>query len=443
MSQGSPIAVSSCSPSPKITITRGDTPGLRAELATQINGAHPDLRNSLWLAQAHAAMIGHFTTTFNAPITEVLENFGSDPSIVSNVFNSTTTPTSAASPVPLMIPPMPSPILPNREPITPTSPVPHYISPPPYLTTPSDHFDVASIPSHPLTPMLEHVLAAIEAEVVAEAVEDTQPQPGMLPGPEWFCNFEDPGYRFFKLIPDPTGQLHITPFVRVDLMAENPQLLMTNSRNCHIHSHPLHARPEETPHAAYDRQQNFLFNRRQIHTPAMDWAIEQEDDITLTAEVRRYRRLSNQAWDIMMRIAAMRNRLHDTQVDLMVSSHSLSHANAYRQVHHHIVNQLSPWSSPYSSRHISHMVEAVNSPWNWTDKELAMQCKWCKQQGHREEWCAYLCKCMLCGRRGHLNEDCHRPHAFCSPEVECNVPLLHMHHTTMPCSSLIRLDKEL
>ena len=181
-------------------------------------------------------MIGHFASTFNAPITKVLENFGSDPSIVSNMFNSKTAPAPTASPDPLMIPPIPSPILPNREPITPTSPVPRYISPPPYPITPSDHFDIASIPSHPPTPTLEHVLAAIEAEVVAEAVEDIQPQPGMLPGPEWFCNFKDPGYRFFKLIPNPTGQLHITLFVRVDLMAPSPQLLMTNGRNCPVHS---------------------------------------------------------------------------------------------------------------------------------------------------------------------------------------------------------------
>ena len=174
------------------------------------------------------------------------------------------------------------------------------------------------------------MLAAIEAEVVAEAIEDVQPQPRMLPGPEWFRNFEDPGYRFFKLIPNPTGQLHIAPFVRVDLAVPSPQLLMTNGRNCPVHSHPLHARPEETPHAAYDHRQNFLFHSRQIHTPTVDWAIKQEDDITLTAEVKRHHRLTDQAWDITMHISAMRNRLHDTQTDLMVSSHFLSCTNAYQ-----------------------------------------------------------------------------------------------------------------
>ena len=186
MSQESPIAISSRSPSPEVMITHADTPELRAELATRINGAHPNLHNSLWLAQAHVAMIGHFASTFNAPIAKVLENFGSDPSIVSNIFNSTIAPAPTASPDPLMIPLMPSPILPNRELITPTSPVPAYVSPPPYPTTPSNHFDVASTPSRPPTPALEHVLAAIETEVVAEAVEEVRPLPGVQPGPGWF-----------------------------------------------------------------------------------------------------------------------------------------------------------------------------------------------------------------------------------------------------------------
>ena len=154
MSQESPITVSLRSPSPEIMTTHVDTPKLRAELATRINGAHPDLHNSLWLAQAHVAIIGHFASTFNAPITEVLKNFGSDPSIVSNVFNSETVPAPMALPDLLMIPPMPSPILPNRKPITPTSLVPRYISLPPYPTMPSDHFNIVSTPSHPPTPVL-------------------------------------------------------------------------------------------------------------------------------------------------------------------------------------------------------------------------------------------------------------------------------------------------
>ena len=449
MSRGSPIPVLSCSPSVE-AISRPDTPALRAELATRINGVHPDQHNSTWLAYAHAAMIGHFSSLFRALISKTLAQFSTDLSIVSMAFNTTgppTTPNPAPSPAPLMIPPPAptSPIAPNAEPITPTDPVPAYSPPapatsppiPPYSPTPSGHFKLAS------PQPLEEILTDIEAEVVGEAVADILPQPGVIPEGDWHRNFEEPCYHFFKVIPDEHSQLHVAPFVSIDLDTPSPQLLMTNGKNCPVHSRSLHARPEETPHANYDRCQNFLFTDMQIHTPAVDWAVEQEGDITLEAEVRRHCNLTKTVREIATHLTVLRDHLHDTQADLMVSSHSLSRSNAYRQVRRQIVNRISPQSSPYSSRHISRMVAAVDSPWNWTYEGLNMQCAWCKREGHSEEWCAYLCKCMLCGGKGHIDEDCCKPHAFCSPEVECNVPLLHIHHAKTPCPSDIRLDEEL
>ena len=74
------------------------------------------------------------------------------------------------------------------------------------------------------------------------------------------------------------------------------------------------------------------------------------------------------------------------------------------------------------------MIAAVDSPWNWMYEGLNTVCSWCRHEGHSKEWCAYLRKCMLCGGKGHIDEDCHQPHAFCFPKVECNVPLLHIHH---------------
>ena len=269
MSRGSPIPVPSHSPSVE-AISHPDMPTLCAELATRINSAHPDLHNSTWLAYTHAAMIGHFSSLFRALISETLAQFSTDPSIVSMAFNAAgppTTPNPIPSPALLMIPlpVLASPIAPNAEPITPTDPVPAYSLPiPAYSPTPSNHFDL----SLPLP--LEEILADIEAEVIGEVIEDILPQPGTIPGQDWHCNFEELNYRFFKVIPDKQGQLHIAPFVHVDLESPSPQLLMTNSRNCPVHSRSLHARPEETPHACYDQRQNFLFADLQLHTPVVD-----------------------------------------------------------------------------------------------------------------------------------------------------------------------------
>ena len=77
----------------------------RSDLATDINGAHPDLYNSQSLTRAHAAMIGHFMGQFHAPASEVIQEFGNDPSIVVPVFNRSHPPTPipavVASPAPL------------------------------------------------------------------------------------------------------------------------------------------------------------------------------------------------------------------------------------------------------------------------------------------------------------------------------------------------------
>ena len=89
------------------------------------------------------------------------------------------------------------------------------------------------------------------------------------------------------------------------------------------------------------------------------------------------------------------------------------------------------------------MIEAVDSLWNQTNEELAMQCQWCKCYGHRKEWCTYLRRYMLCRGREHINEDCCQPHAHCSAEVECNVPLSHQHHDRITCPSTICLNEEL
>jgi hypothetical protein len=239
-------------------------------------------------------MIGHFMGMMNAPVGQTLAAFGNDPSIVLAVFNRSRPPTPV-SPVPLMIPPPESPIHLNHEPITPTDPIPTYSRPPSYPLTPSDYFTVKSvghIPSHPPTPdvaeaqTLEEVLGAIEiATTVALIQSDVEVRPGVRPDQSWRHNFEEPGYHFFKLIPDITGQLHIAPFVCIDLSALNPQLLITNGHNCLVHSRPLHMRPKEEAHATYDHRQNFLFTESQLHSPAVDWALSQEQDFTLEAEV--------------------------------------------------------------------------------------------------------------------------------------------------------------
>ena len=92
----------------------------------------------------------------------------------------------------------------------------------------------------------------------------------------------------------------------------------------------MHARPEEEAYAAYDRRQTWLFADSQVHGPAVLWALEQEHDVMLTAEVMRHQRLTEKIQDTVTHLAQLRDLLHDMQADLMVSTHALTRANAYK-----------------------------------------------------------------------------------------------------------------
>ena len=124
--------------------------------------------------------------------------------------------------------------------MTPTDPVPFYLRPPSYPPTPFNHDnsgDVGHIPSCPPSisstsdggQPLTALLAAIEVDQVMAAAAfieaEEGPQPGIQPDTYWRRNFEDPDYRFFRLIPDHTGTLHVTPFTCVDFTTPSPQLL--------------------------------------------------------------------------------------------------------------------------------------------------------------------------------------------------------------------------
>lgn len=50
----------------------------------------------------------------------------------------------------------------------------------------------------------------------------------------------------------------------------------------------------------------------------------------LTAEVMRHQRLTEKIQDTVTHLAQLRDLLHDMQADLMVSTHALTRANAYK-----------------------------------------------------------------------------------------------------------------
>ena len=294
----------------------------------------------------HAAIIAHWATLFHKPVSTMLVNFSATPSIAIPTIRNldpppifpTTSGSGLAAQEPeleypaedddwevqsvesgpaLPIPPPehihpevlahlhtlhvdnPAPPLhdlgPNRKPITPTDPVPAMPSSPPQFLQ-VDPLDAA--PS--FTDVVDALVQCdVDAQVarIAREEEDkartpslTGPQPGVHPGPGWRVNFKDTGVHYMFYIPtDDAQRAEIAPFVMIDWNTTSPELLGMRGRGCPVHAKHLHACADEFPRPAFDRRQEFFFEERQTHSEGVDWAMQQEGDDTLRAEVVRNR----------------------------------------------------------------------------------------------------------------------------------------------------------
>src|SRR5712691_112329 len=432
-----------------------------------------DYQRGFRIATGHGAMIGHWSSMFTTPLSEVLTAFASTPSIAfPALLNLPPPPIPEDTPVvhendqldedweiesqtftpPLPVPPplphFPNDIIgPNPEPITPTPPPPSFPSSPrpPSLTplpmTPPPLFDLA------VNTLIQFdTEAAIEAAVQAEEERQrtpspTGPQPNVHPGPGWSVNFEDPGVRYAFQIPTTDGRREVAPFIQIDWNTTSPELLGTLGRSCPVYSRGLHARADDVPRPSFDRRQEFFFAEGQTHSEGVDWALQQENDDTLWAEVIRNRAVRAQVTRRARQLADLREQLADDRFRLGQSTRHLARANAYRRLRRHITHTLTPTTLFLNSRHITRIQEAVDSPWNWTDERLSDQCSWCMREGHRVESCALIRVCQLCNCRGHLEEDCFQPHLRCVSFQPCRVPLTHQYRRLRACPSVVVLER--
>jgi len=227
----------------------------------------------------HAAMISHWATMFNEPISVMIGNFSSTPSIAIPAIRNLPMPAILESPEPeLEYPPLEiddwaeesvddTPALPvpppqqhihpevlehlhtlhvdvatpappihtlgaNREPITPTNPVPSMPSSPPQFLQ-VDPSDPAPPFEQIVNPLVQCNVAMQAARIAREEEEEDQtlsptgPQPNVHPGTGWKVNFKDPGVQYAFQIPSEDGRQEIAPFVMIDWSSTSPELLGT------------------------------------------------------------------------------------------------------------------------------------------------------------------------------------------------------------------------
>jgi len=112
------------------------------------------------------------------------------------------------------------------------------------------------------------------------------PMPGVHPGFGWFCNAnEETGSPIFREYVVDDGLEIIAPYYQLDMDTDSPELLLTRGRRCTVHSRTLRARKDPYPRPVLTRKQRYSFEANQPFSRLVDWALDQEEDDTLKAEV--------------------------------------------------------------------------------------------------------------------------------------------------------------
>jgi hypothetical protein len=104
----------------------------------------------------------------------------------------------------------------------------------------------------------------------------------------------------------------------------------------------LQAHKDPYPCPALTHKQRYSFEADQPFSCLMDWAIDQEGDNTLKAEVTQYRVMTKWASRITNHIAALWEDLADITCQCFESAKSLADANTYYHIAPHVIYSTPP-----------------------------------------------------------------------------------------------------
>jgi hypothetical protein len=265
------------------------------------------------------------------------------------------------------------------------------------------------------------------------------PMPGVHPGFGWFRNTnEETGSPIFREYVIDDGLEIIAPYYQLDMDTDSPELLLTRGRRCTVHSRTLRARKDPYPRPALTRKQRYSFEADQPFSRLVDWALDQEGDDTLKAEVARYRAMTKRASRIANHIAALREDLADITQQRFQSAKSLADANAYCRIAPRVIYSTPPLNQLMDNQ-VHHARDFFDDPWADRPRRDTFLCSWCGADDHNVEDCKPLTKCEYCDRWGHCSDFCQTPHDACSINEPCRIPREHARWGLHTCPSDVRI----
>ena len=214
----------------------------------------------------------------------------------------------------------------------------------------------------------------------------------------------------------------MAPFVRYDFDTDSPELLATLGRGCGVHSTILRARKAPYPTPVFTRKERYLFHPQEPFSPIVSKAVDGLRDVTLRAEVHRYRRFTRRAERLRRQLGDLRQESEEAARTAYQSQERLAEADAYARVTNHIQDHLEEPTHPEMRRRYEAGLRRLVDSSAEEPELTAPRCNWCLRTGHDAQRCRMIARCELCGCRGHHEYDCEHPHRSCEYNVPCRVP---------------------
>jgi hypothetical protein len=222
----------------------------------------------------------------------------------------------------------------------------------PYLGSPPPDFNY-----HPCTPT---------PEVVKES--------RVILGDDWHRNIEGLVSQHSYTIPGLGGRMVEASFYRYNFLPDYPELLLSWGHNCPSHSCPLRAREDLYPHQVLTSKEAYTFFPGETFTPMVNFAVRQERDETLRAEVQCFWNAHDRVGDLAKDLANLQKLYNDMHWEEHNSLCALAHTNAFHCLEPRILHD-ALMTSDIPQAMLNAGLDNFTNRWKHGPKQYHKQCQ--------------------------------------------------------------------
>jgi hypothetical protein len=161
-----------------------------------------------------------------------------------------------------------------------------------------------------------------------------------------------------------------------------------------------------------------MFHDGECFTPLINEALHMDGDVTLWAEVVRYRRAMAEVHSLASQLVSLKRKFDDARWDVQNSGKRLAMVDAYGRLKPHVLYGVQA-TDDITAEDIEYSIQQVMDPWEQGPNYENATCEWCLKRGHHTTQCYQLTCCKLCLGQGHNEELCHHPHKRCKVAFLC------------------------